>query len=379
MAIFTHDRIKPLLQAGSGPCVSIFMPTHRQHPGTAQDPIRFKNALKEAARLLSDRYSEKEIRSLLDPVAAMPSVEFWRHQGDGLAVFRSPDRLEHYQVPLAMPELVVVAESFHVRPVLRCLQSNLRYFVIALSQKSARVFEGTSASFAEVEIPEMPSGVSESAADKGRTGLLSAHPADSGGSTRKIHGAGGSEDSNRDDLVRYFRAIDRAIASALREEPAPLILAGVGYYFPVYRGISRLKNLTDGTVEGSPEAMTSEEMHAGSWPIAQAILRGNEDRALEEYGGAVEKGRSLDVLEDIAREAFRGRIQRLFLAQGVRVWGTLDHVTGQVQRTDMQQGSYDDDVLDDIAEAVLVHGGDVITLSPERMPAGREAVAQLRY
>jgi hypothetical protein len=49
-----------------------------------------------------------------------------------------------------------------------------------------------------------------------------------------------------------------------------------------------------------------------------------------------------------------------------------------VRRTAAQQDSHDDDVLDDVAEAVLLRGGEVFLLSPDRMPRGREVMAELR-
>ncbi|OGT28374.1 MAG: hypothetical protein A2Z17_05550 [Gammaproteobacteria bacterium RBG_16_66_13] len=379
MAILTPDRIEPLLQVAAGPCVSLFMPTHRHHPGTAQDPIRFKNALREAKRLLSDRYSGRDIRSLLDPVAALPDTEFWRYQADGLAIFRSPDRLEHYRVALAVPELVVVAESFHVRPLLRCLQSNLRYFVIALSQNSVAVYESTSSSFVAADIPDLPVEMSAFAAGAKGRGALTAHSTGAGRNARMVHAAGSSEALAKEELARYFRAIDRAIAGALGNVDAPLILAGVGYYFPIYREVSRLRNLAEDAIEGSPDAMTPEELHARAWSVAGAILRKNEDRALEGYGRAVEKDRALDDLEVIAREALGGRIRQLFLAQDAHAWGTLDRATGQLNRWNEQQGSHDDDLLDDVAEAVIARGGEVISLPRERMPGGKDVVALLRY
>lgn len=379
MSVFTRDRLHPLLHAGPGPCLSIFVPTQPRHPEATQGPVRFKNALREAERLLADRHSAREIEPLLAPVAALSDVDFWRRQTAGLAVFRSSERLEHYWLPVTPPELVVAADTFHVRPLLRCLQANLRYFVLALSQSSPAVYEGTSASLAEVRIPGLPAALAESAAGAKEKKGLTAHPTSTGGGARAVHGAGGTEPSAKEDLARYFRAIDRAVATALQAEPAPVILAGVAYYHPIYREITRLKGLAEQAVEGSPDAMTPEELQAAAWPIAEAALRRAEQAALEEYGRGAPAGRCLEDLEDIVRAALAGRVGRLFLAQGVRVWGTVDGESGRVTRASSQQGSHDDDVLDDIAQAVLVRGGDVVTLTRERMPGGRELAALLRY
>ena len=378
MAILTQERLTTFLKAQAGPCVSIYMPTHRRHPGTQQDPIRFKNCLREAERLLADDHSPAEIQELLDPVAALPNLEFWRHQADGLAILRSSDVLEEFRVPQRVPELVVVADSFHVRPLIRSLNTNLRYVLIALGRKRVEVFEGTEASLTPVEVPGVPGAMAEFAARRPGRRALSAHSEGRGGGVRRVHGAGGTEASVKDDLVPYFRAVDRAVGRALRHETVPVILAGVEYYFPIYRDVSRLKGLANGAVHGSPDAMTPEELHTRARPVAEAVLRDNQERALEKYQRAKLRGRSADRLEDIVMPARRGGVRRLFVAWGVQVWGTVEPTSGRVHRTDGQQGSHDDDVLDDVAEAVFLHGGDVIMLPRERMPDGMEVVAELR-
>lgn len=378
MAMLTRDRVKPLLQAKTGPCISLYLPTHRHHPETEQDPIRFRNVLKQAERLLADRHPIEEIRALLDPVAALPNTEFWRHQADGLAIMRSKDVLEQFRLPVTVPELAVVADSFHVRPLIRCLNSNERYFLVAISQNDVRVYLGSMASLT----PTLVAGLPESLAAVVGTSPSEASPGDSTnvrtGSARRAHPAGGTRTSTDEELVLYFRAIDRALHRALAHDPAPVILAGVEYYLPIYKQLTKLKTLADAIVAGSPDAMTVEELRTRAWPVAQGVLLGHQDEALAKYWRAVERDQSTDALDDIVLQAKRGRVRRLFLAQGVRVWGKVEATTGQVHRTSEQQGSQDDDLLDDVAEAVLANDGDVFTLPQAKMPNGAEAVAELR-
>jgi hypothetical protein len=123
--------------------------------------------------------------------------------------------------------------------------------------------------------------------------------------------------------------------------------------------------------------MTEQELGERAWPVARSLLEENEDRALAALRRAEERGRASGDLEEVVRLARRGGIRRLFLAAGVRVWGSVDAATGRLHRTTGQQGSHDDDVLDDAAEAVLRTGGAVLTLPPDRMPDGREVAAEL--
>ncbi len=371
MAILTQDRLRPLLQAASGPCVSIYLPMHRPGRGGKQDAVRFANSLREAERLLSDRHSPREIRTLLDPVAALPNADFWRHQAEGLAVLRSADVLEEFRVPLRVPELVVVAKSFHVRPLIRCLNSRERYFLVSLSRAGVVVFEGSVASLAPVSVAGLPQSLAEHAAGASRGRNPNLRATSPGAAGRRGPAAG-------EELTSYFRAVDRALRRALRRDEAPVILAGADVHRSVYRWVSRLKGLVEKDVAGGHDAMTPDELRARAWPIAQQALRLQEDRALERYTRAARRRRTREVLEDIVYDARRGRVRRLFLAAGVRVWGTFDPITGRILRTGGQRGSQDDDVLDDVAEAVFLYDGDVLTLPRDRMPHGHAVAAELR-
>ena len=92
MDLLSGQELEQLIGKPGGPCVSIFLPTHRAGAETRQDPIRLKNLIGEARDLLL----AKGLRAAEADVILAPARDllgdgvFWRHQGDGLAVFLSP-------------------------------------------------------------------------------------------------------------------------------------------------------------------------------------------------------------------------------------------------------------------------------------------------
>ena len=52
MEKLTLDQIKGLARQTASPSISIFLPTHRTGRETQQDPIRFKNLLRDAEKQL---------------------------------------------------------------------------------------------------------------------------------------------------------------------------------------------------------------------------------------------------------------------------------------------------------------------------------------
>jgi hypothetical protein len=240
MRPFTIRELQLLLAPHPAPCTSLFLPTHRRHPTAAQDPIRFKNLVTRAKTLLREQYTAKDVQALVTPVEAVPSNDFWRQQMDGLAVFSAPDLTVYYRVPMPLPELAVVADTFHVKPLINFLHSNRHFFVLALSQNNVTFYEGTPYSLGRVDIPELPTSLTEAlGTERRRESVLNLHSTAVGASA-VFHGQGTPAGENKKaDLSRFFRAIDNALWELLREERAPLVLAGVGYYLPIYRSVSR--------------------------------------------------------------------------------------------------------------------------------------------
>src|SRR5690606_26514994 len=95
----------------------------------------------------------REIAPLLHPFYSLAGDRaFWNHALDGLAVLRSPDLFRVYRLQRSVPELAVVAETFHLKPLIRILQSADRYQVLGLSLKAIRLFDGNRDVLDEVEL-----------------------------------------------------------------------------------------------------------------------------------------------------------------------------------------------------------------------------------
>lgn len=61
MHTLTKDYPGLLLQERNGPCLSLFQPTHRQHPDNVQDVLRFRNLVKHLAASLGEKYPARDI------------------------------------------------------------------------------------------------------------------------------------------------------------------------------------------------------------------------------------------------------------------------------------------------------------------------------
>ena len=158
MDVLERDYSAVLLAEHEPPCLSLYQPTHRHHPENQQDPIRFRNLVKSLEASLRQKYASRDARQLLAPFQALAdNREFWLHTLDGLAVLATLELFKVYRLQRPVPELAVVAGSFHTKPLLRILQSADRYQILGLNRHQMRLFEGNRDAVDEIEpSPEVP-------------------------------------------------------------------------------------------------------------------------------------------------------------------------------------------------------------------------------
>ena len=141
MRQITKERLSGLLAAQEPPCVSLYQPTHRRHPENQQDPIRYRNLLVDLESSLREKYPTREVRTLLERFQALARDDrFWNYRSDGLAIFSSSETFEIFELQRPVKELLVVADSFQTKPLLRILQSADRYQILCLTGQEAKLY-----------------------------------------------------------------------------------------------------------------------------------------------------------------------------------------------------------------------------------------------
>ena len=142
-----------LATARTGPCISIYLKTHRHHPDNQQDPIRFRNLVRQASDSLARAHSAEEVADLLAPFHTLADdTGFWAHTSEALAVFGARGLFHTVLMHRQVPELAIVADSFHVKPLLRILQSADRFQILSVNRHDAHLYEGNRDVLHEIEL-----------------------------------------------------------------------------------------------------------------------------------------------------------------------------------------------------------------------------------
>ncbi|MBE7445350.1 MAG: hypothetical protein HS132_08935 [Planctomycetia bacterium] len=362
------------------PCLSLYQPTHRHHPDNTQDPIRFRNLVKKMEESLRQKYPKREIRSLMQPFGVLAKDRaFWNHTADGLAVLSATGLFRVYRLQRPVVELVVVADSFHTKPLMRITQSADRYQVLALSRDRFKVFEGNRDALDEILPIE---GVPQTAGE-----LLGKDAGDREGARRAYgpagnaawHGTDVKQDAVDRDTEQFFRAVDQAVLQHCSQpSKMRLILVALPEHHHLFRSVSRNPFLMKEAIGVQPDALPLAALRERAWQLVLPYYLERLAGLVEAFGAAVANGRGADELDDIAKAAIAGRIATLLIEADRLIPGNIDVSSGRITSGDLSDPDVDD-VLDDLGESVLRARGDVVIVPAERMPTRTGAAAIYRF
>lgn len=378
--------VKQLMEGHPGPCISLFMPTYRTGEESQQNHIRLKNLIREAENLVHP-HEHIPVRKdeLLKPVCALlENGQLWSHPADGLAIFRSPDVLRYYQLPGQVKEQVITSDHFYLKPLLPYLTNDGRFYILAISQNGIRLLESTRYSVHEVELPEaVPENLAATLRSDHLIDRLQYHSSGSSAAVGKggrhaviFHGQGSLDDESKEQIVRYFRQIDKGLHEILHNEHVPMILAGVEYLFPLYEEVNSYPHFLNHALFGNPDRLDIETLRQQAWPLVEPYLLRTRQEAIDYYERCAGTERVSSNISVIVPAAYYGRVAKLFITTDRTIWGKFDPLRNAITVHQIAMPG-DDDLVECASTQTLLHSGAVYTVDP--VPGGDVAAAVFRY
>jgi hypothetical protein len=358
------------------------MPARRAGPDTRENPIRFKNLVSRAEEQLVEQGMRATLaRDFAAPLRQLEAdLDFWQHQGDGLAVFvREGNKPVIYRLPHDVEEQVWVASRFHIKPLLPFLAEGAAFYVLAISMNDTRVLHCTPHAEDEVKVPDMPRSMADALWPddyEKQIQFRSFYTAQSG-SSAEFHSAGSTEIDYKDALLRYFRQVDAALTPYLGNRRQPLLLACVAYLAPIYREANNYGELAEEVLTGNPELQRPDELRKAAWELMRPRLDKQREEAVGRYRSLAGTGLTVADPAEAALAALDGRVDTAFIDPLVERWGKVDTEAHTAEAHDEPRED-DDDLLDFAAVHALNTGAAIYAVNgvaPE--PSGIAAI--LRY
>jgi len=380
--LFSIDEFFELANTHDQHCISLFIPTSR-----AGEPVdkklgqlTLKNELKKLRTDLKDyQLKEHEIDNLLYPVLnLLNDYYFWRNQSDCLVIFLSQEGMKKYSLPIDQQQKSYIADHFYLLPLVPLLNRNEKFYVLSLSLQKVSLFEATAHSITYIHIEDLiPEKLEEVVGYDYEDKSLQFRTGNSGKKTAIFHGQGSGKDDKYLETEKFFKAIDNGIMPILKKESAPLILACVDHYYPIYRKITNYSNIYYKHINGNHDNTDPYMLHELAWDLIESKFKKKDEAKRKELHKNESNSKVSFDLNDIVPAAFDGKIDTLFIHKDDDRFGIYDKLNRSLiidEDKNLGQAS----LFNLVATQAILKGGKVILTS--KMPlSGTQINALLRY
>lgn len=353
------NALRSLKHQEGDPCVSILLNTHRTFPDNAQDPINLKNLVATTEERLLKAYDKREVWPLIERIHAAAAGIDHNTNLDGLALFAKADMAEVVKLNVPVTDRVVVDQDFATRDLLRAMQSSAHFYVLTVSGQESRLIQA-----------HRDKVVGEYGAKDGfpiRDSLYNTHAAER------------SQAGVEEDLMKEFcNRVDKAMQAVHAENPLPVIVAGEERNVRFLQGVADKPSMYIGSITGSPDEVKPHILSEQAFAVVERVMTERRKGALDTIAQAQGAGKLMDDVGEIFRASRTGQGDTLYVEEG---YFQPAHIDGETltMKEDPTEAGVVDDIIDDIAEDILRHGGHVVFLPEGALREYRKVCLTVRY
>lgn len=322
------------------------------------DPSHLKEQLSqirnEAYEFLAPVMSVDERVKFLAPIDhLLNDVRVMTQMKGNIGIFRKKDAFRVLSIPVDVETSCIVATSFHVKPLLRWIQTDQGFLLLGLNQTGAFLYSGDQNSLSKIDSfsfePLAPHG------HKPEADVL----------------------TSEQRIFSLLNPIHYWLSELTGHNRPKLFVAGDPNLTKAFCEDSTYTNL-----ELTPINDNFDESELNNLAERVRKLRRREvslklEKAILEFHLAEEMNLAKKNIFQIAKAAVQGRVRKLIVADGIRIFGKIDPKSGGLAIHPYDLDHEDDDLLDDLAQTVIAQGGEVIVASRDEIPKGRPILAIL--
>lgn len=327
MKALTASLLSDLARISSPPCVTMYLPLDPGHPDIEANRLELKEMIRSVRSELetTTELRRPEVVQLLVPAEELLASTRWPLGSKGYALFGAPGLWVSTEVSIPVAPLGVVSSRFVITPLVGAVdRAEARFYVLVVGREHTRLLRGHRFGLTEVDAPGMPHGVFDALWYEHHERHLNVHGGSHHGADRivgTVHGSGSENDLRKSQLRRFLTAVNDAVVAYLRDERAPLVLAGVDYEVAQYRDVNRYPNLVATAVTGNVDQLSHAELHTRALPLAAQVLDRPRQVLLERLRSSALATTDLAAVLRAARE---GRVEALLVRRDRLQWGTVD-------------------------------------------------------
>lgn len=361
--------------------ISLYQPTHRHFPQNKQDTIVFKNLLRQIEGLLKKQADKEFINLIMKPLYELEKdTDFWNNTLAGIAVLASQNKCIIYNLYNPVEEFAVVANSFHIKPLIQAFQPTENYQLLGLSRNDFALYQGDKFGFFKIEMdPNLPVTLEDVLGKQLTESYLSERSTGGGGENTRYHSQQDKNEEADKDTEKYFRYVDRFVyENYSKPSKLPLILVSLKEHHSHFKEISHNPYLIDEGINISYESLEMDKLKSKALEIIKPIALKKTQELIESFRNAEADSLGSSDLVQVVKAAYESRIKTLLLEEDRIIPGKIDYNTGKINFCDLKMPDCDD-ILDDLAQLVLKNKGNVQVLHKDKMPSLTGIAAIYRY
>lgn len=337
-----HATLRDLQARRGYPCVSVLINTTPGMVMSADDRQRAVSLLANAGQRLIGDADDAVRQELIDALTDELQERSVETATAALGLFAMPGYHNSVRLGRAVSERVIIDDTFATRDLVADLNRTAVFRVVTVSDRGARVLIGDRQRLVE---------------ERDGTWPLER--------TEDIRGGA------------WPKEIAARMRAAHAERPLPTVMVGVDR---IVRAVQRAGcPAVVGTVAGNHDRSGWVELHHLTWPVVSDWLRTDRQRALRALGDARSTRRFAGGIDEVWTLANEGRVDTVVVEDGYQLAVVVDEVNGLLRADDPTVPGVIDDIVDEVIEAVLRHGGTAVMVDDGDLVAHDRIAAVLRY
>lgn len=370
MKLPSKSQIESLHHIHQPYCISIYIPTHRAGNEVLQkqDKLVLKNQIKEVTRKLEAHgLTSLEIENRLDPIKKMfIDTEFWRHQSEGLAIFLAKDVFEIFLLPIHFDVFNFVGEEFYLKSLLPIFSGDGNFYLLALDLENINLYECSRYIINKLDTKDiLPSQMEEVVGFEYEQKNLQVRSQQKGQGT--YHDAGSANEERKNEIKRFFKAINKGLVKSLNRQNIPLLVASQEYLFPIYKEVNTYRQLISKPIKCNPSSLNVFALQELAWEAVKPIFDKEKFNKIAQFKANQDTDKTSSLLKDILQGALSGKVDTLFCEESEDFSGIFDPEKNKVILYDSEH-SPDFSLMNLAAVQTFFNGGKVYILENEEMP-----------
>jgi hypothetical protein len=263
---------------------------------------------------------------------------------DSLVLFANEHMADFTRLPFGVENRVVIDQTFATRDLVRALHQDVSYYVLVLSRQRARLIEA--------HTDKVVREIRDLFPMKNKLWTTS----------KKFQ----SMAKGSDVLIEeFFNRVDKALNAMTLVKPLPVYLATETRNFDHFLKVADHKERIAGHLNQNRDDEKDAQVVAEMWPIVKASAESRHKERIAELNQAVTANKFVSDLNEIWQAIHEGKGKTLFVQKDYFQHAALTDEGNIIPLSDhsaLDGQAFIDDVVDEMIEINLNHGGDTVFL-----------------